>query len=453
MAALSSMVSVQDSRVANRSNLNASTARYMHVVRQQPFRPFKVAAVRIRQWHATTLCATTTSEVKEPALDAVDSTSSETVSLEAAPENASSSSSDTTVSGDSAESLSAVVPDTTLPDAAVSAESTTETTAAIPKEKGGGDTAASKKKALKEKYLREQQAAKEQAAAAEATDASTTTKESGDEDAAAARKKTLKEKAALKSKTTATQGGDASTLDAAPLTPSDARAVASTDAAKAPSLTGGPPIVDGVKQYSTDELTRDAARHKAGLDDPTRPDWQNPLHDGNVEMSKMFVEDFESPQAFAAAQNPAPPLDDGSGRVVAPEYLHDLADEMVHLTMFEMNELINRMADHYGFTEGMFTPDSGSDNGGGGGDDDDAGAAAAAAPEKTTFDVKLVSYDASIKIKIIKEVRVIVPGLGLKEAKELVEGVPVALQKGVSKEMAEQIKAKLDELGAVTEIV
>ena len=73
--------------------------------------------------------------------------------------------------------------------------------------------------------------------------------------------------------------------------------------------------------------------------------------------------------------------------------------------------------------------------------------------EKTTFDVKLVSYDATVKIKIIKEVRVVVPGLGLKEAKELVEGAPVVLQKGVSKEVAEASKEKLVALGAVIEIV
>lgn len=219
-----------------------------------------------------------------------------------------------------------------------------------------------------------------------------------------------------------------------------------------PSTVGGPPVVDGVKQYSTPELTKDAAKHKAGLEDPTRPDWQNPLHHDNPDMQKIFQEDFSSDAAFEAAVNPAPPVDDGSGKIAAPAHLHDLADQMVNLTMLEMNELINRIADHYGFHEGMLSPDD-SSGGEGGGDDDGDGAAAAPVAEKTAFDVRLVSYDASIKIKIIKEVRVVVPGLGLKEAKELVEGAPIALQKGVSKEVADQIKAKLEALGAVMEIV
>lgn len=215
-----------------------------------------------------------------------------------------------------------------------------------------------------------------------------------------------------------------------------------------------PSVVEGIKQYSTLDLTADAARHKAGLEDPTRPEWQNPLHHNNPDTQKIFSEDFESEEAFQAAVCPAPPVDDGSGKtVVAPAYLHELADEMVHLTMLEMNELINKIADHYGFHEGMLSPEG--DDASGDGDDEDTGGGASAAPvaEKTAFDVRLVSYDASIKIKIIKEVRALVPGLGLKEAKELVEGAPVVLQKGMSKENAEQIKAKMEELGAVMEIV
>jgi large subunit ribosomal protein L7/L12 len=211
-----------------------------------------------------------------------------------------------------------------------------------------------------------------------------------------------------------------------------------------------PAVVEGIKLYSTPELTADAARHKAGLEDPTRPEWQNPLHHNNPDMQKKFREDFDSDEAFEAAVNPAPPINDGSGKVMAPAYLHELADEMVHLTMLEMNELVNKIADHYGFHEGMLSP--GGDEEGADVDDEDGGIAAPVA-EKTAFDVKLVSFDASVKIKIIKEVRALVPGLGLKEAKELVEGAPVALQKGVNKEEAEKIKAKLEELGAVMEIV
>jgi len=72
-------------------------------------------------------------------------------------------------------------------------------------------------------------------------------------------------------------------------------------------------------------------------------------------------------------------------------------------------------------------------------------AAEAAAPveEKTDFNIKLDGFDAASKIKVIKEVRAITD-LGLKEAKELVEGAPAVLRKGVKKEEAEQIKAKLE---------
>ncbi|DAZ95517.1 TPA: hypothetical protein N0F65_001856 [Lagenidium giganteum] len=82
-----------------------------------------------------------------------------------------------------------------------------------------------------------------------------------------------------------------------------------------------------------------------------------------------------------------------------------------------------------------------------------AGGAAAEEPkeEKTQFDVKLASFDAKSKIKVIKEIRAIT-GLGLKEAKELVEGAPSVLKKDVKKEEAEELIVKLKEVGAVAEM-
>lgn len=204
----------------------------------------------------------------------------------------------------------------------------------------------------------------------------------------------------------------------------------------------------GAKEYSYPELTADAARHKEGMNDPTRPDWQNPLHHNNPDMQKIFPEDFDTPEEFEKAILPAPPVDPGDGSVVAPPYMHELVDEIVHLTMLEYNELINKIADHYGFHESDLAPDDGDDDDDGG----DGGGGAAPAEEKTAFDVKLVSFDAKAKIKIIKEVRTIVAGLGLKEAKAMVEGAPVVLQKGMKKEDADQVKAKLEELGAVIEV-
>jgi large subunit ribosomal protein L7/L12 len=78
------------------------------------------------------------------------------------------------------------------------------------------------------------------------------------------------------------------------------------------------------------------------------------------------------------------------------------------------------------------------------------GDAGGAAEEKTEFDVILAAAGAS-KINVIKEVRTIT-GLGLKEAKDLVEGAPKAVKEGVSKDEAEQIKAKLEEAGATVEV-
>ena len=80
-----------------------------------------------------------------------------------------------------------------------------------------------------------------------------------------------------------------------------------------------------------------------------------------------------------------------------------------------------------------------------------AAAPAEAVEEKTEFDVILKDGGAQ-KIKVIKVVREVIPGLGLKEAKELVEGAPKTLKEAVSKEAAEEMKKKFEELGAVIEI-
>ena len=81
------------------------------------------------------------------------------------------------------------------------------------------------------------------------------------------------------------------------------------------------------------------------------------------------------------------------------------------------------------------------------------GAAAPAAVEevKTVFDLKLMAFDAKSKIKVIKEVRAIT-GIGLKEAKELVEGAPKTIKTDIKMEEAEELKAKLEAVGATVEI-
>mmetsp|Transcript_24723 Transcript_24723/g.68239 ORF Transcript_24723/g.68239 Transcript_24723/m.68239 type:complete len:210 (-) Transcript_24723:321-950(-) len=75
-----------------------------------------------------------------------------------------------------------------------------------------------------------------------------------------------------------------------------------------------------------------------------------------------------------------------------------------------------------------------------------------AVEEKTSFDVKLVGFDAKAKIKVIKEIRAIA-GLGLKEAKELVESAPKVIQKDLKQEAADELKEKMEALGAQIEIV
>ena len=79
------------------------------------------------------------------------------------------------------------------------------------------------------------------------------------------------------------------------------------------------------------------------------------------------------------------------------------------------------------------------------------GGGAAAAEEKDSFDIELVSAGGS-KINVIKAVREVVSGLGLKEAKELVDSAPKVIKEGVSKDEAEEIKAKLSDAGAEVEL-
>lgn len=119
----------------------------------------------------------------------------------------------------------------------------------------------------------------------------------------------------------------------------------------------------------------------------------------------------------------------------------DLAEQLVNLTIKEANELAKVLEEDYGIKPAAAAvavagPAAGGD--------------AAAAEEQTEFDVVLESAGAK-KIAVIKEVRGIT-GLGLKEAKELVDGAPNTVKEAVSKEEAEEIKNKLEEAGATVEL-
>uniref|UniRef100_A0A7S2JNT5 Ribosomal protein L7/L12 C-terminal domain-containing protein n=1 Tax=Haptolina brevifila TaxID=156173 RepID=A0A7S2JNT5_9EUKA len=134
-----------------------------------------------------------------------------------------------------------------------------------------------------------------------------------------------------------------------------------------------------------------------------------------------------------------------SSSTLSPK-IADLVDQICSLSLLEASELTDALKERLGISSAMMMPAGG---GGGGG-----GAAAAAAPaeaaapaaEQTHFLVKLESFDAASKIKLIKEVRAFT-GLGLKEAKELVEKAPSDIKADVPKEEAESLKAKLEGLG------
>ena len=110
------------------------------------------------------------------------------------------------------------------------------------------------------------------------------------------------------------------------------------------------------------------------------------------------------------------------------------------MTILELADLVKAMEEKFGVSAAAPVAAAGAA----------AAAPAEAAEEKTEFDVVLKDAGAE-KIKVIKEVRAIT-GLGLKEAKELVDGCPKTLKEGVSKEAAEEIKKKFEEIGAVIEI-
>ncbi|MCG7343311.1 50S ribosomal protein L7/L12 [Sporosarcina sp. ACRSL] len=115
-----------------------------------------------------------------------------------------------------------------------------------------------------------------------------------------------------------------------------------------------------------------------------------------------------------------------------------ILDAIKEMTVLELNDLVKAIEEEFGVTAAAPVAMVGG-----------AGAGEAAA-EQTEFDVVLASAGDQ-KIKVIKVVREIT-GLGLKEAKELVDNAPKALKEGVSKEEAEEMKAKLEEVGAGIEI-
>ncbi len=124
---------------------------------------------------------------------------------------------------------------------------------------------------------------------------------------------------------------------------------------------------------------------------------------------------------------------------MASEKITAMIEELKTLTVLELSELVKAVEEEFGVSAAAAVAVAAPAAGG-----------AAAAEEKTEFDVVLKEAGAE-KIKVIKAVREIT-GLGLAEAKALVDGAPKTLKEAVAKEEAEEIKAKLSEVGATVEL-
>ena len=119
------------------------------------------------------------------------------------------------------------------------------------------------------------------------------------------------------------------------------------------------------------------------------------------------------------------------------EKITAMIEEIKGLSVLELSELVHALEDTFGVSAAAVAAPA-------------AGAAAAAVEEKTEFDVVMTAFGAE-KIKVIKEVRGIT-GLGLAEAKAMVEGVPAKIKEGISKEDAEKLAEELKGAGAVAEV-
>lgn len=158
-------------------------------------------------------------------------------------------------------------------------------------------------------------------------------------------------------------------------------------------------------------------------------------------------------RSFSSAAAPPQRIEHNYQTECSPK-VEKVFEKILDLDMFEVHLVTGLIAEKVGLSVNAAAMAAGgaAGAGGGGGAVAAGGAEEEAAEEKTAFDLKLVSFDAKAKIKVIKEVRSIA-GLGLKEAKEMVEGAPKTILKEMKKEELEEIAAKMKELGAEVEIV
>ena len=163
-----------------------------------------------------------------------------------------------------------------------------------------------------------------------------------------------------------------------------------------------------------------------------------------AEETTATEETTEAPAAEETAAEEAPATeapaeeesnDDAGEDVEVPEKFQALVEQVENMSVLELNELVKLLEKKFGVSAAAVAV---------------AGPAAGAAEEKTEFDVELTS-DGGSKIPVMKAVKEIL-GLGLKEAKEMVEGVPVVIKAGAKKEEAEEIKTKIEEAGGKVEL-
>eukprot|EP00938_MAST-03A_sp_MAST-3A-sp1_P006766 g6766.t1 len=137
-------------------------------------------------------------------------------------------------------------------------------------------------------------------------------------------------------------------------------------------------------------------------------------------------------------------VDESTPKEYSPK-IQKIVDDIAELNLMEVTELVDLLTDKLDIPDIAFGVAAAP------GATAEAEEEAVEEKEQTEFAVKLTKFDAKAKIKLIKEVRSI-GGFGLKEAKEIVESVPVVLKKDLSKEDAEEMQKKLKELGAETEL-
>ena len=155
-----------------------------------------------------------------------------------------------------------------------------------------------------------------------------------------------------------------------------------------------------------------------------------------TKLSELVATGFNSSKAFGG----------GNWRKTKMADTDNIVEQLSNLSVLEIAGLVKQLEEKWGVSAAAPVAVAAGPGAGA-----SAGAAAPAAEEKTTFDVVLAEMGAN-KIAVIKEVRSAVPGLGLAEAKALVEGAPKTLKEGVTKQEADEIKKKVEAAGAKVEI-